>query len=52
MKATNWRASICKISQLPSPMENFTISYEKAGEGCKLHIEWDKTKASVDITAK
>ena len=41
-----------KVSQLSSPMENFTISYEKAGGGCKLNIEWDKTKASVDITAK
>jgi hypothetical protein len=41
-----------KVSQLPSAMENFTISYAKSGSGCTLNIEWEKTKASVDITAK
>ncbi|HTW30522.1 MAG TPA: DUF2911 domain-containing protein [Candidatus Sulfotelmatobacter sp.] len=41
-----------KVSQLPSPLENFTISYEKGGSGCTLQIDWDTTRASVEITAK
>lgn len=41
-----------KVSQLSSPMEDFTISYKKSGNGCTLNIEWEKTRASVDITAK
>ncbi len=41
-----------KISQLPSPLENFTISYEKSANGCTMHIDWETTRASVDISAK
>ena len=41
-----------KASKLPSPVENFTISYEKSGNGCVMHIDWENTRASVDISAK
>ncbi len=41
-----------KVSKLPSAVENFTINYEKSGSGCTLNIDWDKTRASVDISAK
>ncbi|MGA2390166.1 MAG: DUF2911 domain-containing protein [Candidatus Sulfotelmatobacter sp.] len=41
-----------KVSQLPSPVENFTISYEKSGNGCRMNLDWASTRASVDITAK
>ena len=41
-----------KTSKLPSPMENFTISYEKSGNGCTMNIDWEGTRASVDITPK
>ena len=41
-----------KVSKLPSPVENFTISYEKSGNGCTMHLDWDTTRASVDISAK
>ena len=41
-----------KVSKLPSPVENFTISYAKSGSGCTMNIEWETTKASVDIAAK
>jgi hypothetical protein len=41
-----------KVSKLPSPLENFTISYAKSGSGCTLQIDWDTTRASVDISAK
>jgi len=41
-----------KVSKLPSPVENFTISYAKSGGGCSLQIDWESTRASVDISAK
>src|SRR6202049_2239370 len=41
-----------KVSMLPSPVENFTIAYEKSGSGCTMNIDWETTRASVDITAK
>jgi hypothetical protein len=41
-----------KVSKLPSPVEDFTIAYEKTGGGCDLRIDWETTRASVDITAK
>ena len=41
-----------KVSKLPSPVENFTISYPKSGSGCTLQIDWEATRASVDITGK
>lgn len=41
-----------KVSKLDSPLENFTISYEKSGGGCTLQIKWEQTQASVDIKAK
>jgi Protein of unknown function (DUF2911) len=41
-----------KVSKLPSPVEDFTISYEKSGNGCRLQLDWETTRASVDISAK
>lgn len=41
-----------KASKVPSPVENFTISYQKSGSGCVLQMEWETTQASVDITQK
>ena len=39
-----------KVSTLPSPVENFTISFGKAPKGCPLMMEWETTKAWVDIS--
>ena len=39
-----------KTSTLPSTMENFTIAFDKSGAGCTMRVEWEKTRASVDIT--
>ncbi|MGA8429109.1 MAG: DUF2911 domain-containing protein [Candidatus Sulfotelmatobacter sp.] len=41
-----------KVSKLPSPVEDFKISYAKSGGGCTLQIDWETTRASVDISAK
>ena len=41
-----------KVSALPSPVENFTISFEKAGSGANLNIDWETTRASVLVSKK
>jgi hypothetical protein len=41
-----------KVSKLDSPVENFTITYEKSGSGCTMELDWETTRASVDISAK
>lgn len=41
-----------KVTTLPAPIENFTIAYDKSGSGCSLRMDWDTTRASVDITPK
>ena len=41
-----------KVSKLPSPAEEFKISYEKSGSGCTMQMDWETTRASVDISAK
>jgi hypothetical protein len=41
-----------KVSKLPSPVEDFTISYAKSGTGCTIYIDWETTRASVNISAK
>jgi hypothetical protein len=33
-------------------VENLTIAYDKSGSGCTLRIDWETTRASVDISAK
>jgi hypothetical protein len=39
-----------KVSPLPSPpLENFTIGLDKTASGCTLHMDWETTRASVDI---
>jgi hypothetical protein len=39
-----------KTSTLPSSLENFTITFDKTGPGCTMRAEWEKTRASVEIT--
>ncbi len=41
-----------KVSQAPSPLENFTIAFDQKGNSCTLSISWENTKASVDISEK
>ena len=41
-----------KVSQLPSKLENFTISYEPSSDGCTMNADWDTTRASVEISEK
>ena len=41
-----------KMSKPPSPVENFTIAYDKTSTGCTLREDWDTTRATVGISAK
>jgi hypothetical protein len=38
-----------KVSKTSAPVENFTITLDPAGNGCTLKMEWENTRASVDI---
>jgi hypothetical protein len=41
-----------KLSKLSSPPENFTIDFDSDGKTCAMHLDWDTTRAAVDITEK
>jgi DUF2911 family protein len=41
-----------KASKLPSPVENFTIAFEEKSNGCTLHMDWETTRASVEVAKK
>jgi Protein of unknown function (DUF2911) len=41
-----------KVSKLSSPLENFTISFDQAGTSCAMKLEWETTRAFIDITEK
>jgi hypothetical protein len=36
-------------SATASPVENFTIAFDKGSKGCTLRIEWENSRATVDI---
>jgi hypothetical protein len=39
-----------KVSKTSAPVENFTIAFDQGGSKCTLHVEWETTRASVEIT--
>jgi hypothetical protein len=39
-----------KISKLPSPLENFTISFDPAGSTWNMKLDWETTRASLEFT--
>jgi hypothetical protein len=41
-----------KVSKLPSPLENFTIAFDQDGRTCTMRLDWETTRAAVDITEK
>jgi Protein of unknown function (DUF2911) len=41
-----------KVSSLPAPVEDFTIAYDKLGEGAVLRMDWETTRAAVEIAEK
>ena len=41
-----------KASKTSAPVENFTIAFDQSGKGCTMRMEWENTRASVDINPK
>jgi hypothetical protein len=39
-------------SKTSAPVENFTIAFDQAGGKCTLRMEWENTRAKVEITVK
>jgi hypothetical protein len=40
------------VSKTSGPVENFTIAFDQAGGKCTLHMDWENTRASVDVVKK
>jgi hypothetical protein len=41
-----------QVSKLPKALENFTISFDKANGACTMRLDWETTRASVEIQEK
>ena len=41
-----------KVSKTPGPVEDFTIGFQQSGSACTLNMDWENTRASVQITEK
>jgi hypothetical protein len=41
-----------KVTNLPSPVEDFTIAFDQGGTSCTLRMDWETTRASVEISEK
>lgn len=41
-----------KVGATSGAVENFTIAFDKGGAACSLRIEWENTRASVDVAKK
>ena len=39
-----------KVAKTSAPVENFTIAFDQGGSKCVLRMEWENTRASVEIT--
>ncbi|HEV2287587.1 MAG TPA: DUF2911 domain-containing protein [Candidatus Acidoferrales bacterium] len=46
------RTDDVKVSQLSAPVEDFTISFEPAGNVCTMNMDWETTRASIEIQEK
>src|ERR1700757_4370697 len=41
-----------KVSKPTAPVENLTISFDQVGDKCTMHVDWENTRASLDIEEK
>jgi hypothetical protein len=41
-----------QVSKTPSTVENFTINFDQSGGKCTMHVDWENTRASVDLDEK
>ena len=40
------------VSKTPSQVENFTISFDQKGSSCTMNLDWENTRASVEVAEK
>jgi hypothetical protein len=40
------------VSKTPAPAENFTISFYEMGTGCHMYIDWENTRATIEMSEK
>jgi hypothetical protein len=40
------------VSKTSGLVENFTIAFDQAGSKCTLRMEWENTRASIEVNAK
>ncbi|HEX6502322.1 MAG TPA: DUF2911 domain-containing protein [Terriglobales bacterium] len=40
------------VSKTSAPVENFTIAFDQKGDTCTMRLEWENTRAQVDISEK
>jgi len=41
-----------KVSKASGPVENFTMGFDQQGSTCTLRMEWETTRATVDLNEK
>jgi len=41
-----------KVSKLSSPLENFTITFDQAESSCTMKLDWETTRATINIAEK
>jgi hypothetical protein len=41
-----------KLAKLSKPLENFTISFDQAESSCTMKLDWETTRAFIDIAEK
>jgi hypothetical protein len=40
------------VSKTSGPVENFSISFHEMGMGCHMYLDWENTRATIEITEK
>jgi hypothetical protein len=53
----NWEAlelgrTDMKVSTFSAPLEDFTIAFDQTSTGCTLRMDWETTRASIEIAPK
>ncbi len=41
-----------RVSKLPSPVEDFTIAFDHSVNACTMNLDWETTRAAVEISEK
>lgn len=41
-----------KVAKTAAPVENFTIGFDSTGNTCTMNLDWESTRASVDLMEK